>query len=418
MRKWLLLMAFLMVFRPAPVSPAGAQAFTAARLENFDLISATQGWALIDGRLYRTGDGADSWHEITPSFDAAAILAVAFADPDRGWAIGIANREGDPVFSIARTLDGGATWQIDSPSLFAPGDVDALAQSAEFLRLDDQTGWLMIKRDTSINFSVGSLFHTGDGGASWERRTIPLGESIYFTDDLNGWTARGDLIYRTRDGACSWERITARASIPSPLRRDPLSARMITAQIGWRREIESACDSKVCTSITRLLRTRDGGRTWERIQLPLSNDGELIQQFSVDKNPVDESVIVFGNTRTMIGQGFDACEIPSLTQMGFWWGGSPYRAVNLYIGGSARACDNTALTASYLTQLNSQGWKFIPTWVGPQAPCTGFSSKFSFDPATAYLQGAAEADSAIAVAITLELADADGSGTVIYYDLE
>ena len=24
-------------------------------------------------------------------------------------------------------------------------------------------------------------------------------------------------------------------------------------------------------------------------------------------------------------------------------------------------------------QLHLQGWKFIPTWVGPQAPCTSFA---------------------------------------------
>ena len=72
-----------------------------------------------------------------------------------------------------------------------------------------------------------------------------------------------------------------------------------------------------------------------------------------------------GQTEVFVGQGFDKCEIPTLSQMQNWITNSPYRAVNLYIGGSCRSCPNSALTASYVSQLSQQGWKFIPTWVGP-----------------------------------------------------
>jgi uncharacterized repeat protein (TIGR01451 family) len=102
-----------------------------------------------------------------------------------------------------------------------------------------------------------------------------------------------------------------------------------------------------------------------------------------------------------------------------WITNSPYGAVNLYIGGSCRSCPNSALTASYVSQLSQQGWKFIPTWVGPQSAGWGGScGSISNDPATAYNQGVSEANAAIDVAIDLGLALADGSGTIIYYDLE
>ena len=125
-------------------------------------------------------------------------------------------------------------------------------------------------------------------------------------------------------------------------------------------------------------------------------------------------------TEIFVGQGFDKCEIPTLSQMQNWITNSPYGAVNLYIGGSCRSCSNSALTASYVSQLSQQGWKFIPTWVGPQSACWGGScgSRISNDPATAYNQGISEANAAINVAIDLGLASADGSGTIIYYDLE
>jgi hypothetical protein len=109
-----------------------------------------------------------------------------------------------------------------------------------------------------------------------------------------------------------------------------------------------------------------------------------------------------------------------LDQLQTWIASSPYDAVNLYIGGSCRACSNTGLTAEFLTQASQQGWRFIPTWVGPQSACWGggCSSRISNDPSIAYNQGASEADSALAVAISLGLAEPDGSGTIVYYDLE
>lgn len=144
-------------------------------------------------------------------------------------------------------------------------------------------------------------------------------------------------------------------------------------------------------------------------------DAEMQTAFAEDKIQSLNS-----QTEIFMGQGFDKCEIPTLSQMQNWITNSPYGAVNLYIGGSCRSCPNSALTASYVSQLSQQGWKFIPTWVGPQSACWVGScgSRISNDPATAYNQGVSEANAAIDVAIDLGLALADGSGTIIYYDLE
>ena len=124
------------------------------------------------------------------------------------------------------------------------------------------------------------------------------------------------------------------------------------------------------------------------------------------------------NTKILTGQGFDKCEIPTLSQMQTWSSNGPYQAVNLYVGGSSRACDNLALTASYLRQLYQQGWTFIPTWVGPQAPCTGFSSRMSSDPTTAYNQGVSQANLAADKLAALGLTYPDKTGSVVYYDIE
>jgi len=124
-------------------------------------------------------------------------------------------------------------------------------------------------------------------------------------------------------------------------------------------------------------------------------------------------------TRQFVGQGFDKCEIAGFDALQAWIDHSPYGAVNLYVGGAGRACSNRGLNASLISRLSQIGWKFIPTWVGPQAPCfTGTKPLMSSDPATAYAQGLAEAAAAVEVMSGLGLAFADGSGTIVYYDME
>ncbi len=134
---------------------------------------------------------------------------------------------------------------------------------------------------------------------------------------------------------------------------------------------------------------------------------------TVSIRPVRGSQVI-----TFNGQGFDKCEIPLLGEMEIWAANSPYGVVNLYMGGVNRACPNLPLTAVFLSQLSQQGWKFIPTWVGPQAPCSNIAIKMNSDPAIAYLEGIAEADAAIAAAADLGLTLPGDVGTVIYYDVE
>lgn len=113
-------------------------------------------------------------------------------------------------------------------------------------------------------------------------------------------------------------------------------------------------------------------------------------------------------------QGFDKCYIPSIEEMGTWWNESPYSVFNLYIGGISFACDEQPLDANWVQEVAKQGWTFIPTWVGPQAPCTSYKHRMSSDPEIAYGQGRNEAQSAFTAAQELGIT----GNQVIYYDLE
>ena len=115
-------------------------------------------------------------------------------------------------------------------------------------------------------------------------------------------------------------------------------------------------------------------------------------------------------------KGFDACAAPSLTTMSTWKASSPYSNVGVYLGGSNRGCAQPNLTKSWVSSVWSQGWKLLPVWVGPQAPCTtlGSVTKLSYDTTTAWWQGVGEANAAADAANNLGLGWLAG----IYYDME
>jgi photosystem II stability/assembly factor-like uncharacterized protein len=74
--------------------------------------------------------------------------------------------------------------------------------------IDSQTGWLVARLATGLNFSQGLLFKTEDGGATWSQLTIPLGEPVRFVTEETGWTAGGPTnseLYVTRDGGRTWQ---------------------------------------------------------------------------------------------------------------------------------------------------------------------------------------------------------------------
>ncbi|PWB55791.1 MAG: hypothetical protein C3F13_03740 [Anaerolineales bacterium] len=118
------------------------------------------------------------------------------------------------------------------------------------------------------------------------------------------------------------------------------------------------------------------------------------------------------------GQGFDTCGLPSLSKMQTWWNASPYSFFGLYLGGIHFPSFCSKADAAWVSSAHTQGWSFIPTWVGPQAPCSGYKHVMNADPAIAYQEGRHEADAASAAAAAVGLTNYGLGGTVIYYDME
>jgi Rv2525c-like, glycoside hydrolase-like domain len=111
--------------------------------------------------------------------------------------------------------------------------------------------------------------------------------------------------------------------------------------------------------------------------------------------------------------GFDACDAPSVAEMYVWRAHSPYSTVAIYIGGELRHCTNPVLDHGvWVKRVVEQGWRIIPIYVGPQAPCTGF--RVVIDAANAAAHGATVGRDTVARARIVGLPP----GAPIYYDLE
>jgi photosystem II stability/assembly factor-like uncharacterized protein len=411
------------------ILPASAAVPTVAAANGdllaLQLVQAGAGWALLGQQLFWTDSGGSQWREITPpNLGWGSIRTANFADTAHGWVVMTTlGATGEMTYGLARTTDGGQFWQSMPLALFAAGDAAGMAGDVFLQFIDAQTGWLVVKQATSPNFSLGTLFKTNDAGDHWTRLSLPAGAPVRFTSAQAGVldaSADGNGRFVTRDGGQTW---TPQPGASAPTPTGPggagLSAlSMATAQAGWAKSALGQCDLGACVLVTQLLSTADGGQTWTAVRLP---DGQPAVQQSFAAPGAAPGQSAGGLRVTYTGQGFDACKndgsVPAASDMHTWYTSGPYGVWNLYIGGSSRANCGT-LTRAYLQQLTQQRWLFIPTWVGPQAPCSHMRTVMSYDVPTAYSQGVTEAFLARNVAKNLGLTQPDLSGTVLYYDVE
>ncbi|MCA9981202.1 MAG: DUF1906 domain-containing protein, partial [Anaerolineales bacterium] len=348
------------------------------------------------GTLFYTEDSGQTWERRPlPSGDP-----IYFIDQLHGWLVGSPSQD-----TLYHTDDGGQTWETQSLEVEPEENIQYL-----YLPTFNETGSgqlhaMLLHKDTSRL----ARYTTSNYGKTWARTAqydlgSDWGDSIPLAqiDDQEWLYVRPDT-HELNSSALNLGDFNASTRTPEGFQQ----IIMLNVSEGWAKQTVTTCDSATCQQSTNLWRTEDGGQTWTQFNTPISY--QQVINLSPDSAPTTQQVT------TMVGQGFDKCEIPTLSQLQNWYSNSPYRAINLYIGGSSRACGNGALSASYLQQLSQQGWKFIPTWVGPQAACSGYGSRMSNDPATAYNQGKAEANQAITVASNLGLTN---GGTIIYYDLE
>lgn len=183
---------------------------------------------------------------------SADLRAVWFEDSQNGWVAGGGFNIVGGI--VGRTRDGGKTWRFTS-NLVADGS----GRGGLLI-----SGMRFIGQDRGIISTIGAGIHvTADGGENWSRAPIAGGtdpiSDMMFLGDSTGWAAGDNGVWQTTDHGAGWQKIAP------PDREAGIGGRavhFVNDQTGW---LAGANGS--------LLRSDDGGITWERVALPLPAQG-------------------------------------------------------------------------------------------------------------------------------------------------
>jgi len=144
-----------------------------------------------------TSDGGYTWEKSNDTFDNRAPTDVCFVNDSLGWIVSGGNKYATDSGFLAKTIDGGRTWQYqDSFTVILSG--------VNFI--DSLKGFAV---GYDFRFSTAYIYSTIDGGENWNIQGFyseGVYEDIGFFNDKYGWIlASGERILRTSDGGEKWE---------------------------------------------------------------------------------------------------------------------------------------------------------------------------------------------------------------------
>ncbi len=242
------------------------QVWTAFHLDDIVLNSVTYGdednvWVVGDeGTVLYSPEGGFRRHEGQQTFSTfgpqdsgttARLLAVDFADFENGVIVGA---EG----TILMTSDGGVTWQ----SVDSGVDSDLVA--------------VTLMDDGATGFAVGRggvLLTTRDGGGTWASEPLDTSNdllAIGIDNSANVWVVgAGGLALNSVDGGLTWqEKELTYAGDNGELRT--VGSDINAIAFGVIEEETGQTAGFASTSGNNILRTLDGGLTWERMSSLIS----------------------------------------------------------------------------------------------------------------------------------------------------
>ena len=240
------------------------QMIAGERLEEAELFFPDEktGYAVAGGDLLKTTDGGTHWTAVEFAQQDFSPLRMFFTDAQNGWVAGFSDEGASAL--VMHTADGGKSWSVQ---LRENQDQNS-AGIAGISFVSAKEGWVLT---TNLSFMEGELYHTVNGGAKWDpvskvRSCRPGPDGLCFVDSQTGWIpldhGAGPIdggISVTHDGGKTFQVLgETKAEGGGP--RAVTDAREILFRSkteGWAVAMDSAHGDF-------LLRTSDGGATWEQ----------------------------------------------------------------------------------------------------------------------------------------------------------
>jgi photosystem II stability/assembly factor-like uncharacterized protein len=205
-----------------------------------------------------------------PVIETPALIDIQFFNELDGWGL-------TETF-IVRTNDGGITWYSVTPP-----DIEDMSSGVETFILDEDHAWVQ-KPDFNNFPNNGLLYHTADGGLTWNISSTPFSSGdLSFIDAERGWmladlgAAAGSnavAVFQTEDGGTTWtQTYTNDPNLPDAgdslplggIKSDLMPRDMQTAWVGG---------NVYSPGTVYFYRTDDSGRTWSLVDLELPADAE------------------------------------------------------------------------------------------------------------------------------------------------
>lgn len=217
---------------------------------------------------------------------AISLSYFTMVNADQGWAAGKFGGNADLHDYLFRTDDGGSTWHNVTPKNAIIYDV---------VGLDASNAWIASPSPTA--YSAVVVWHTRDGGRSWSS-SAPFDHGVnadflrlQFIDPQHGWLviweARSngtiELLLRTGDGGITWEPLLT-TNCPLIIDKIPCESPVfIDRYTGWRTRTDGFSPVRQMRNspVWQVLRTRDAGHTWRPVSLPIPRD--LLATLADDK---------------------------------------------------------------------------------------------------------------------------------------
>ncbi len=248
-------------------------------LSSIHMVDTNTGWAVTDkGRILQTTDGGVHWKDVSPHYPSTGgrqKVVADFLSFSSAWvAVSVTAADGTTTVVVFRTSDGGRSWQNTT--------IQQISQIFQITFVDARHGWMLSKQADLASAEAVAILGTNDGGKTWAMVSaayaastdtplpgrLPFGGTktgLGFLDAMTGWiTGNFPLtsyvfFYVTHDGGATWNRQTL------PFSPDLALTQIATRPPRFFSSTDGILPVSFVTQTTSSLDfyvTNDGGNTW------------------------------------------------------------------------------------------------------------------------------------------------------------